>query len=252
VTEDGSGALRRRADDDDLVASLHGLSVLPSGRLPLEELLTRVARYAVQAIPGADGAGLTLVEQHRSDTVVTTAAFVVEVDAVQQRLEEGPCLSAVRTRLTVISGSLGSDPRWPRFGGRVARLGVHSALSLPLVALGEVVGAMNVYARGKHVFDERAAALGELFAVPAAVAVHNARVLEETRRLVERLQSTLDERKVVERAVGIVMSRSGVDDVEALARLTRLSQHEHVKLVEIARNMVDEAVRRARAKPSDR
>ena len=167
-----------------------------AGRLPLEDMLTRVAQYAVQAIPGADGAGLTLIEQRRSDTIVTTADFVGEVDAVQYSLGEGPCISAARDAVTVISGSLGGDPRWPRFGGRIARLGVHSALSLPLVTPDEVVGAMNIYAHAKHAFDERAAELGELFAVPAAVAVQNARVLEETRRLAARLQNSLDQRMV--------------------------------------------------------
>lgn len=36
----------------------------------------------------------------------------------------------------------------------------------------------------------------------------NVRVLEESRRLVERLQNALDERKVVERAVRIMIGRS--------------------------------------------
>jgi GAF domain-containing protein len=243
-------AQQRDAEDDDLAASLRGLSVLSAGQLPLEEMLTQVACYAVQAIPGAEGAGLTLVEQHRSDTVVSTAPFVAEVDAAQYGIGEGPCISATKEAVTVISGSLGGDPRWPRFGGRVARLGVHSAISLPLVTPDEVVGVMNLYARAKHVFDERAAELGQLFAVPAAVAVQNARVLEETRRLAERLQRALDERMVVERAIGIVMSRAGVDEAEALARLTTLSQHGHVKLVQVARTLVEEAVRRARAKPT--
>lgn len=34
----------------------------------------------------------------------------------------------------------------------------------------QVIGAINVYAHGKDVFDEHAAHLGEPFAVPAAVA----------------------------------------------------------------------------------
>jgi GAF domain-containing protein len=242
---------QRDAEEDDLASSLRGLSVLSTGELPLQELLTRVARFAVQAIPKADGAGLTLLEDHRADTIVMTADFVAEVDAVQYGIGEGPCISAAREGVTVMSGSLGGDSRWPRFGGRVARMGVHSALSLPLITSDGVVGAMNIYAHAKHVFDERAAALGELFAVPAAVAVQNARVLADTRRLAERLQNALDERMVVERAVGIVMSRSGVDEIAALARLTKLSQHEHVKLVQIARTLVDEAVRRARATPQD-
>jgi GAF domain-containing protein len=255
TSDEGPSELRsteqRDAEDVDLASSLRGLSVLSAGRLPLTEMLTRVARYAVQAIPGADGAGLTLIEEHRADTIVTTAEFVAEVDAVQYGLGEGPCITAARDGVTVISDSLGGDSRWPRFGGRIARMGVHSALSLPLITPDEVVGAMNIYARGKHAFDERAAELGELFAVPAAIAVQNARVLEDTRRLAGRLQTALDERMVVERAVGIVMSRSGVEEAEALARLTKLSQHEHVKLVQIARNLVDEAVRRARAAPQD-
>lgn len=81
-------------------------------------MLTRAAQYAVQAIPGADGAGLTLIEHHRSDLIVATADFVSEVDAIQYSLNEGPCVTAARARATVISGSLGEDPRWPRFGPR--------------------------------------------------------------------------------------------------------------------------------------
>lgn len=53
---------------------------------------------------------------------------------------------------------------------------------------------------------------------------------------------------VIERAVGIIMSRSGVDETEARRRLTTLSQNEHQKLAVIAQNLVDEAVRRARGR----
>lgn len=239
---------QRRVEDEGLAASLHGLSVLSADRLPLADMLTRVARYAVQAIPGADGAGLTLIEPHRSSTIVTTAAFVAKIDAAQHGLGEGPSISAVRDRCTVISGSLGGDPRWPRFGTRATRTGVHSALSLPLTTPDEIVGVISIYAHAKHVLDERGAQIGELFAAPAAIAVQNARALEDTRRLTTRLQTALDERMVVERAIGIVMSRTGVDETEAHARLTRLSQHEHVKLIQIAHTLVEEAVRRARTR----
>ena len=210
-----------------------------------------MARYAVRSIPGADGAGLTLIQDDRTDTIVATAAFVTAVDDVQHGLGDGPCIMAAREGRTVMSGSLEDEPRWGTFGRQVAAMGVHSVVSLPLRLGDEVVGAMNVYAHAHDAFDERAAELGEAFAVPGAIAVQHAHVLEQTRRLAEELQAALDERMVVERAVGIVMSRSGVDEVEALARLTKLSQHEHVKLVHIARTLVEEAVRRARVAPQD-
>jgi GAF domain-containing protein len=239
---------QRSAEDHDLSESLAALSRLGSRTMGLEDMLTRVATYAVRAIPGADGAGLTMLEEDRADTIVATAPFVTEIDNIQYGMREGPCISAAAEARTVMSGSLGADQRWPRFGGHVARLGVHSVLSLPLIAPDGVVGAMNVYAHDKNVFDQRAAELGEIFAVPAAIAVQNAQVLAQTRRLASRLQSALETRGVVDRAVGILMSRSGGSAEEALDRLRALSQHEHHKLPLVARQIIDEAVRRAEAR----
>jgi GAF domain-containing protein len=241
-------ASERSAEEHDLQEGLAGLARLSTNRLGLEDLLTRVATYAVKAIPGADGAGLTLLEADRADTIVATAEFVREVDGIQYGIGQGPCITAARDGQTVISGSLGSDPRWQKFGGRVARLGVHSALSLPLIAPDGVVGAMNVYAHDKHVFDHRAAELGEIFAVPAAIAVQNAHVLAQAQRLAVQLQSALETRGVIDRAVGIIMSRAGGTENEALDRLRTLSQNEHRKLAAVARQIIDEAVRRAQAR----
>jgi transcriptional regulator with GAF, ATPase, and Fis domain len=215
---------------DDLQDSLTRLGTLATGLLPLEISLTRVAEYAVRAIPGAEGAGLTLLEENRSDTIVSTADFVAQIDDIQYGLGQGPCLSAVAERQIVLSGSLGGDRRWPQFGSRAARLGVHSVVSLPLFTDEGVLGAMNVYAHDKNAFTLDAGRLGELFAVPAAIAVQNAQVLAQTKRLASQLQTALSSRGVVERAIGIMMSRSGGTEAEALDRLRTLSQHQHEKL----------------------
>ena len=97
------------------------------------------------------------------------------------------CLLAVETGSTQTSGSLGGEPRWPRFGPRVGRMGVHSVLSLPLLLPDRVVGAMNVYAHTKDAFGPEAVRIGELFARPAAVSVHNAQILAQSQRLAAQL-----------------------------------------------------------------
>lgn len=237
----------RKAEDEDLQASVAALAGLASVRLPLNELLTRVAGLAVQAIPGADGAGLVLLEDDRTDAVVTTADFVAQVDTVQYGVGQGPCITAAAEARTIVSGALTADVRWRRFATSIQGLGVQSVVSLPLLTPDGVVGAMNVYAHAENIFDERAAELGEMFAVPAAIAVQNAQVLAQARRLAEQLQTTLDSRVIIERAVGILMSRSGVSEGEALQRLRTLSQHQQTKVVGVARSIVDEAVRRARS-----
>lgn len=243
-------------DSDDLRASLDGLAALVTGTRSLSELLAQVATYAAKAIPGADGAGVTLLRVDRPDNRVQALAasdpFVTQIDQIQYvTVNEGPCITAALERRTVRSGSLGGEKMWPHFGPRVGRLGIHSALSLPLLLPGQVVGAINVYAHGKDVFDDHAQHLGELFAAPAAVAVHNAHVLSQAVALTAELQAALVNRPIIDEAIGLIRSRTGVTSQQARERLQTISQHDHVKMVEVAQRMVDEAVRRARARHSD-
>ena len=238
------------SEDDDLRLSLAGLSQLATGQMQLSDALTRVAEFAVQAIPGADGAGVTLMEKDRHDTIVASAPFVGQVDAIQYGIAEGPCITAAAEARTVRSGSLSSDAQWPRFGSRVERLGVHSVLSIPLLTPDGVLGAMNVYAHERDAFDDNASLIGELFAVPAAIAVQNAQVLSQARRLATQLQTALTSRATIDQALGIIMSRVGCGPDEAFERLRRMSQSENKKLHTVASDLRDDAIRIARARHS--
>lgn len=115
-TEPVDAAAQRAAEEHNLAGSVTALSRLSSSALDLEELLTEVATYAVRAVPGADGAGLTLIERDRADVIVKTAPFVREVDDIQYGIGEGPCISAAATGRPMRSGSIGADQRWPQFG----------------------------------------------------------------------------------------------------------------------------------------
>lgn len=246
-------AQQASADAADLRAGIDDLAGLVAGSLGLPELLTEVSTFAVRAIPGADGAGVTLLQVDRMDNMVealaASAPFVAEIDEIQYAtLKEGPCITAALERRTVRSGSLGGEKMWPRFGPRVGRLGVHSALSLPLLLPDRVVGAINVYAQGKDVFDQHAAELGELFAKPAAVAVYNAQILADALALTVQLQMALSTRPVIDQAIGLIRGRTGRSAEEAFTQLRAMSQSEHRKLADVAQHMLDEAVRRARAR----
>ena len=248
-----SGPEQAEADAADLQAGLAGLAGLVTDSLGLDELLTRVATFATNAIPGAEGAGVTLLKMdgtdHQVEALAASAPFVAEIDEIQYVIvKEGPCITAALEGRTVRSASLGGEEMWPRFGPRVGRLGVHSALSLPLLLPDRVIGAINVYARSKDVFDDHAARLGELFAAPAAVAVHNAQVLARARTLAAQLQKALSTRPVIDQAIGLLRGRTGGTAEEAFARLREISQTEHTKLADVAQRIVDDAVRRARAR----
>jgi GAF domain-containing protein len=125
-------------------------------------------------------------------------------------------------------------------------------LSLPLLLPdGRTVGALNAYAHAKNAFDADATRIGELFAAPASIAVHNAQVLAVARQRATELQQALGSRTIIDQAIGILRSRSGDTAEEVFARLRAISQSENIKLAVLAERIVEEAVRRARARHTD-
>src|SRR5277367_452893 len=242
---------QREADEVDLRAGLRGLAGMVAGARGVFDLLGEVAAFAADAIPGVDGAGVALIEVGKGrptlQSTAATAGFVHTIDAVQyNELNEGPCITCMQSRRPTVSGSLGSDSRWPHFGGRVARMRVHSALALPLIVGDQVIGSINAYAWSRDAFGEHAVQLGSQFAGTAAVAVYNAQLLADAHERTLRLQRALDSRSVIDQAVGIIRSRSGGRADEAFERLAHISQAENIKVHAVAERLVEEAVRRAR------
>jgi len=78
--------------------------------------------------------------------------------------------------------------------------------------------------------------------------VENAQILGQTQRLVSNLQAALTSRAVIDQAIGVIISRTGGTAEEAFDRIRRRSQAEHLKVSAIARQIVEVAARRARAR----
>jgi GAF domain-containing protein len=233
---------------------LLALSQTLSGRVPFEETLTQVARITVQAISGADGAGVTLLEKRCDPMIVASAPFVREIDTIQHRLGQGPCISAIADNQALRSGSLISDKRWPKFASRVGNLGVsraQSVLSLPLRLPGRVIGSLNVYAHVEHAFSEDSVRRGEDFAAAAAVTVSNMQALDQAQLYASQLEEALHSRATIDQAIGIIRSRTGGTTEEALDSLRAISQRENKRLSAVAELLVDQSAGRARARHSD-
>jgi signal transduction histidine kinase/integral membrane sensor domain MASE1/ActR/RegA family two-component response regulator len=85
---------------------------------------------------------------------------------------------AIRERRPVVTTDLLSDDRiryTPEERAEIELAGHRAACALPLVANGEVIGALGIGDEVGRIFDERAITLAETFADFAALAFHNAR-----------------------------------------------------------------------------
>lgn len=192
--------------------------------------LSLIVSSAVETVPGAEQAGVSLLH---SDASITSAAIshdtVAEVDRLQTDYREGPCVTALWDQHTVTVEDLAAEAhRWPRFAPRGVGLGVASMLSFQLFARAGSLGALNLYAGRPRGFDRHAHLLGGLFADQAATALGEA-------RHVAQLHQALASRDVIGQAKGVLMERFGVDADEAFRLLVVSSQEANMKLVAVAR-----------------
>ena len=64
------------------------------------------------------------------------------------------------------------------------------------------------------------------------------REFEALRHQADDLRQALEDRKVIERAKGVLMTRGGLAEPDAFRRLQKLSSDKNQKMVEIARMIV--------------
>ena len=129
---------------DELSRSVAALSRMLLKGETLDSTLDRIARLAAELLPQADAASITISEagglaRTASSTEEPEAPLkapgritVAELDAGQNRLDEGPCLTAMRDRQTVQIDSMHTETRWQGFCRLALAAGIESVLAVPL------------------------------------------------------------------------------------------------------------------------
>lgn len=209
----------------------------------MQDTLHRVSELAEQAVSPAVMIGLTMLVEEKPATAVFTDPLAPEIDEVQYTSGRGPCLDAFRTQEVLVIHCTEHDERWPEFGEVAAKHGILSTMSLPMVAAGRAVGAMNFYARTDDAFGEREVEAGSKFAEQAAIVLANADAYWTAQSLSENLNEAMQSRAVIEQAKGILMAQSGLSADEAFDLLRRASQRENRKLRDVAIDIVERTQR---------
>jgi transcriptional regulator with GAF, ATPase, and Fis domain len=207
----------------------------------LAQTVRRALTFAQDAV-AADGAGLMVVQaDQRVEVAGATDERAAEADRLQLDCGEGPSLALLTPDTadeTTRVDETCADRRWPRWGSEIANLRLASALSVRLGVSGSVIGALTLYAEERAAFDDDAESIGRLLARHTAVGLAVARQEAE-------LWHTVEERKLIGQAQGILMERYGLSAEQAIAMLRGYSQENNVKLREAAVKLVGTRLRRA-------
>lgn len=195
--------------------------------------LQAITARAVRVVPNAEECSISyVIDRKKVETGASTSELSKDVDALEGRLGQGPCLDAVWEREIVRVDDVKADDRWPEFAREASALGVGSMMCFQLFVTGDRLGALNLYSLAPGAFDDECEEIGLMFASHAAVALAAA---EQE----ENLRTGMTNRDVIGQAKGILMERYKLTADQAFGVLTRVSQETNRKLFDIAREVTD-------------
>lgn len=200
-----------------------------------------ICRIAVRAVPNSDGASLTTFTESGPTAAAASDQWARELDELQFREHEGPCLDCVRSGTSFRVRDLTADTRWPSWGPLAVERGALSSMSMPLSAEGRRVGALNLYSRTVDAFDSEAVSLAEVISGHAALASQVAAAFFGHRDLGAQLRTALESRAVIDQAKGVLVATRKVSPDEAFTLLVAQSQNSNRKLREVAAEVVERA-----------
>lgn len=195
--------------------------------------LHEINESTVASVPGAQYAGVTLVDAEKGVSTLAATHLIPEcLDDVQREVDEGPCFSAAWEQHTIRINDLASDDRWPKYrAAALERTPVRSIVSFQLFDDGRNIAALNLYAEPARAFNDESIELGLIFAAHTTVAWN-------AMRRQEQFSSALASRDLIGQAKGMLMERFDIDAMAAFELLRKLSQESNTKLIEIAAKLV--------------
>ena len=217
---------------DELAQQLSELARALQSEPQTGPMLDEVVAAAIRLIPGVDEGSISAVVARRQVSSQNHSGELPRlVDALQTEIGEGPCLDAIFEHSTVRVPDMATEDRWPRFAAQAAEAGAAAMLSFQLYVAGDNLGALNLYGRRPHAFDDESEHIGLLFASHAAVAFADA-------QRIDQLRQAVDSRDLIGQAKGILMERYTITPDQAFQLLSRVSQHTNRKLRDLAEQLV--------------
>jgi GAF domain-containing protein len=201
----------------------------------LEQTYQVIVDSAPRVVDGCDRAALGLLDGSRFRSAAATDDVMRLIDALQDELDEGPCLEASTEQAWQLDNDLEHHSKWPRLSKAVlARTPVRAMLAVPLVDDGRRSGALNLFADSPHAFTEASTEAAAILAAFATVAATAPRHSARAQQYAEGMATTRE----IGAAIGILMATHQMSSDEAFAVLSRASQRLNRKLRDIAAGIV--------------
>lgn len=197
-----------------------------------------VDRAADHVAPKAD-CSLTLLRNGRFSCVASSDDLVLEADQAEYEARSGPCVEAAIRGTENVIADLRSENRWPTWTATSLRLGYLSAAGVPADSGDGAQLALDLYAREADAFGDDQMRRARLYAEEAARTLRLCLILAREAALADQLQTAMVSRSTIDQAVGVIMGQNRIPQEQAFAILRAASQHQNVKLRDVARTVIE-------------
>jgi GAF domain-containing protein len=185
--------------------------------------LEAVVAILKRTVPACHAAGITLLIEGEPTTSAVTDRLAVEIDLVQYRTGEGPCLAAISDSNIIRMDVMERDARFAHFAPGSLAFDINSVLSIPLTVRDRTVGALNVYSHLANAFDAKTEEMVQPMADYAAEVISSSPLYAYTLDMVDGLVETLEDQAIIAQATGVIMATEKLTAEEAFDRLRELS-----------------------------
>jgi hypothetical protein len=221
--------------------------------------LNKLAEMAAWQVPGCSGANAVVWHEpsYRAEasprpplelvSLAATHPDLADLAEVQLEAGSGPLIDAARTREPVACPDTLEETRWPGYAEAALRRSVRCSVHLVRDHAPTVL-VLALFGVRPHAVTLDDNPMADTLAAFGGAMLANATVYGEAQLIASQFKDAVASRSVVDQAKGVLMHALGCGADEALRRLRHESQRRHIKVTEVARQVVD-AYGREAARP---
>jgi GAF domain-containing protein len=189
-----------------------------------EGYLDRILQAISEMVAGTFDSPLCsimIVDEDRQELVIKAvrSSSPEYLNRMPLRIEDSLIGRVVRERQVVVVDDVVAEQHY-QYREIARKAGLSSLLSVPLTTGRGVIGTLNIYLGTRRAFTDEELRFAKAVAGQAALALENARLMAETLEM----KQTLEARKIIERAKGILQHRDGLTEEEAYLHMRNESR----------------------------
>jgi signal transduction protein with GAF and PtsI domain len=186
----------------------------------LERILQAISEMLAETLDSAV-CSILLVDDEKKELTVSAARCSAPdyMHRMPIRMEGSLIEYVIRQGHPIIIPNIHNEKQY-RYPELARKSGLMSLLAAPLTSQGKVIGSINIYTRDERSFSDDEVGFVKVVAGQAAIAIQNARLMSETLDM----KRTLEARKLIERAKGILQYKHSLTEEEAYLRLRNESR----------------------------